>query len=193
MRIIKQSQGFDLNWTAGEITPNGIKTTTEANIPLELTDIDHKTIKVDEQITIPYNSPALREQVQSLMDEIAQDYSWIFPDYDAARMSILINPDKQSFDALLMIQVEPPRYTEQNKAATLDHANKEPLNGEAYSDYDNWCTIFDTAEAFHSGGMTCDNNPVGFYNLELEPAEQNILQWLVIQRLNDELGEVTYE
>lgn len=141
-----------------------------ADVPFNSAYIDHNSITEDESTYIPYNDNALREAVQPLMWDIAKDNEWAFPDYDTAKTMLVVGMDGQQPRIQLMIEVEPPRYTEQEEADTLSH-----VSGDTY---DMWRSIFDTAWAYHNGNGTngYSSDTMELYDMELELDEiQGIL------------------
>lgn len=144
-----------------------------ADVPFNSAYIDHNGITEDESTYIPYNDNALREAVQPLMWDIAKDNEWAFPDYDTAKTMLVVNTDGQQPRIQLLIEVEPPRYTEQEEADILSH-----VSGDTY---DMWRSIFDTAWRYHNGNGTMgySGDTMEIYDMELEPDEMQCILSIV--------------
>lgn len=154
---------------------NSMQHEVVADVPFSSAYIDREGIIEDESTYIPYNDNALCEAVQPCICEIASRNEWMFPDYDNVKIMIAVDTDGQQPRIQLMIEVEPPHYTEQDKTDILSHVSKEPIL-DWPSDCDNWCGIFDTAYAYHNGGTACGRDTMELYDMGLEPDEmQDIL------------------
>lgn len=157
-----------------EYDSNSMQHEVIADVPFNSAYIDRDGITEDECTYILYSDKALCEAVQPLMFELAMRNEWAFPDYDTAKTMLVVDMDGQQPRIQLMIEIEPPHYTEQDKTDILSHKSKEPIL-DWPSDYDNWCGIFDTAYAYHNGGTACGRDTMELYDMELEPNEMQCI------------------
>lgn len=100
-------------------------------------------------------------------------------------MTILIHTGgkgTENFTANLCLEVQPPKYSEQQKADILASADTNMYHTD-FSEYTIWLDTFASAEAFHNGNDGGMSETVGTYDIEFEPDEQNNLQWFLIQHL----------
>lgn len=187
MKIILQEE----DWVSGEATGAadviGLRDKIFADIPFNLTNVQHKAINTEwEYIMIPYYDKELQRAVAGLAYEIAESNRWQYPDEENIKTSVMINMDGKdcdTFKATLYVEVQPPIYSEQEKVDILAGADQDVYDMD-FSEYTMWVNIFESAEAFHNGTDGGMSETVGTYDIELEPDEQNTLQWLTIQHLH---------
>ena len=178
MKIIAQKENWTLNNETKTANVGGMTKSIYADVPCILAGIQFKEISVDSEfISLPYLDEKLQKSIGGLAYDIATNNEWCYPDYDNVKLSIWVHMDSEVFKASLRIDVQPPKYTEEEKANIL----REAQGDEDY--YQSWLDIFASAEAFHNGNYTDMSESMGLYDIEFTTEEQNELQWFLIGHL----------
>ncbi|MEG1027905.1 MAG: hypothetical protein RSE07_04375 [Oscillospiraceae bacterium] len=183
MKIIKEVE----NWVFDNETKlsgvDGTRDEIVADVPFKLDSIKYKEIDIDggEFISLPYFDEELKDDVESLALDIAGNEYWVYPNYNNIKVSIEINLDSNVFKASLCVDVQPPKYTEEEKTSILANSSREKLFSNTNdTEYSLWEDIFESAEAFYNNG---DLGSLELYDIEFTAEEQNELQWFLIRHL----------
>lgn len=186
MKIISQEEHWMIDKATTAISGVEFRNKVFADVPFNLRYVRYKAINNElEFIMLPYVDEKLQTAVGGLAYDIATNNDWLYPDYDNVKMTILINTDgngTENFTASLCLEVQPPKYSEEEKADILASADKNMYHTD-FSEYTIWLDTFASAEAFHNGRDGGMSETMGTYDIEFEPEEQNALQWFLIQHL----------
>lgn len=158
------------------LSDNGIEAKTRLNTDM----IDSNVITVDgNMVCIPYNDMVLCEALGMLAFRLAGQNEWVFPDYDTVKTWLIVDTSGRN-SVRLLVEVEPPRYTEQDKKELLHNASTEPIYCDSnITMRDVWCDIFKAAESFHSGNTGDRMDRTEHCYIDMTDAEEKRLQKFV--------------
>lgn len=185
MKIITQDESWILNKSKSAFDFRGYKNKVFVELPFDLSYVQYSKADSDmDYIVFPYADKELQVAVCSLAYDIAANNEWLYPDEENIKISIMIHTDGidcGTFKASLCIEVQPPVYSEEEKADILASADKNMYHTD-FNEYTIWLDIFTSAEAFHCGRGGGVSETVGTYDIEFGLEEQNTLLWFLLQR-----------
>lgn len=172
--------------TIGRYKPNEAQRITVYDKPFSFDMVDIRgTNNGYEEWYLPIIDPGLKKAVEPLMADIAWENEWRYPDVENAQVGIAWAVHTTTPKPRLRIQVAPPQYTPEQRSKILETASKVPLFDDSddviWSEYNDWCWVFDMADEFHKGDWSvCGDEIFGYYDIEMNADELiDLLSFLV--------------
>ncbi len=179
MKILHTVEGYALEGNTNTIGfANLQQVAASVSFNLEAVLIDEITF--DEVINIPYNDVELTKALRGLAYEIASNTDFVYPDYGNIKTSIAVDVHGKTFKPTLVIEVQPPQYTADEKAEILATANQNTFDTD-FSEYTIWQDILESAEAFFQQGGCSNGENIGMFDIEFEHNELKEFMFLWLQ------------
>lgn len=151
-----------------------------ADMPMNYEAIDWEQLDGCDyaSLFVPYNDDELKnnDSIKDLMYTIANNTEFYLPDVENSSLFIMIDYTKEEIEADLLIQVQPPKYSEEERAEILAKADKE-TDENGFSEYMSWINIFELSDAFHNGDESiCNDNAMDMFPITLTQEETTYIE-----------------